>query len=154
MRLNLNLAGMTLLFSNHPVAGLTTEGLRQLARAESSREAEASAPAFRVHALSRRLSSAAIDEVLRRYQAGESATALAKELGVAPPALLNLMRERQVVVRQHGISKELAAVLAAEYEAGATVAELEAKHRLSHGAVMRALKSVGAVMRPRGRQSR
>jgi hypothetical protein len=145
---------MTELFSNHPVAGLTPEGLRKLATVGPAREAEPSGPFFRVHALSRRLSRDVIDEIVRRYQSGESATSLAKELGVAPSALLNLMRERNITVRKHGVSKELAARLATEYAAGSTVAELEAKHGLSHGAVMRALKSAGAVMRPTGRRPR
>jgi len=64
-----------------------------------------------------RLSAETVEEIVHRYRTGRSATSLAKELGVAPSALLNLMRERQVVIRKHGFTAERAAVLAREYEA-------------------------------------
>lgn len=89
---------------------------------------------------------------MRRYQLGESATSLAKEHGVAPSALLSLMREQNVVVRKRYISAELTVVMADEYKAGATLAELEATHGRSHNAVLRALRSVGVEMRPTGRR--
>ncbi|MER7795888.1 helix-turn-helix domain-containing protein [Microbacterium sp. NPDC096154] len=38
-----------------------------------------------------------------------------------------------------------------QYEAGATIAQLEERHGLSHGAVSRALKNLGVQMRPKGR---
>ncbi len=76
---------------------------------------------------------------MARYSSGESATALAKEYSVAPSALLRLMRERSVVVRTNRVSPELVATLVAEHQAGTSMAKLEAKFRLSHGAVFRAL---------------
>ncbi len=107
---------------------------------------------FKVHRLSARLGSSTVDEIVRRYQLGESATSLAKEYGVAPSALLSLMREQNVVVRERFISPELAETMAGEYRAGATVAELEERHGRSHNAVLRALRSVGVEMRATGRR--
>lgn len=84
---------------------------------------------------------------MRRYESGESATSIAKDLGVAPSALLRLLTQKQVVVRRHGLTPKQDAMLAKEYEAGATMAELEKTHRLSHGAVFRALHRAGVEMR-------
>jgi hypothetical protein len=119
-----------------------------------SRESgDSSGLSYRIHRLSARLGEAVVLEIIRRYEAGDSATALAKEHDASPSALLNLMRSRKVVIRERGVSDELAAKMAAEYEAGATVAELEEVHDLSHNAVLRALKSKSVLMRSKGRRA-
>jgi hypothetical protein len=43
--------------------------------------------------------------------------------------------------------------MACDYEADMTMVEIEAKHKLSHGAVLRALRRAGVEMRPKGRQT-
>jgi len=93
-----------------------------------------------------------VEEIIRRYMAGESATSLAKEFEVAPSALLRLLRERNVVVRRRLVTEELEQELAQDYEAGMTVAAIETKHRLSHNAVLRALHRAGVEMRGTGRR--
>lgn len=123
---------------------LTSDGLRLLAQAHSPRESEAEPKRFRVHQLSQRLGTEKVNEIVDRYTTGESATALAKEYDVAPSALLRLIRERNVVVRTNRVSPDLTATLVAEHEAGTSMAKLEAKYRLSHGAVFRALHRVDA----------
>lgn len=151
----MTIAGIIDVLSNNSDVPFTPERLRVLAQFRTGvlEEVGFEAPAsFRVHKLSRRLGDSVVDEIVRRYQDGESATSLAKEHGVAPSALLNLMREQKVVVRKRFISTELAAQMAEQYQAGATVAELQATHGRSHNAVLRALKSAGVVMRPAGRR--
>ena len=111
-------------------------------------------PAFKHHRLEARLGFATVAEVVSRYKSGESATAIAKDLGVAPSALLRLLSQKQVIVRKHGLTPEQAEMLAREYEAGATMSELEKKHQLSHGAVFRALHRAGLEARESAREVR
>ena len=79
---------------------------------------------------------------MQRYKAGESARSLAIEYNIAPSALIRLLRERKVVVRKQTVSPEQAEIMGHEYTTGMTMAELEEKHGLSHGAVLRALHRV------------
>jgi transcriptional regulator with XRE-family HTH domain len=102
---------------------------------------------FQIHRLSARLSPETIDDIVRRYAAGESARSLAQQIGIAPSALLRLLRERNVVVRQQVVTPELEQAMATGYKAGMTVAELKEKHGLSHGAVLRTLHRMGVEMR-------
>ncbi|WP_460530350.1 helix-turn-helix domain-containing protein [Humibacter ginsengiterrae] len=107
-----------------------------------------SSPAsYRAQALPKRLGPKKVEEIVRRYQAGESARGLAAECDVAPSALIRLLRERNVVVKKRMVTDEDALGMAKDYEAGATMRELEAKYGLSHGAVYRALHRVGVEMR-------
>ena len=102
---------------------------------------------YQVHRLSSRLSVEQVGEIIRRYEAGESARSLASKLDVAPSALIRLLRERNVVVRRQVVTEEIEQAMAQGYEAGMTMAELEDKHGISHGAVLRALHRAGVEMR-------
>ncbi len=113
--------------------------LRTLAATVGVRAADPEPSAFQIHQLSARLETEQIEAIVRRYEAGESARALAIECEIAPSALLRLLRERKVVVRRQLVTAELEVDMAQAYEAGMTMAELETKHGLSHGAVLRAL---------------
>lgn len=150
----MHLAGVIHLLSNNSDIALTPDGLRKLAVPSNLREAVVEPPVYQVHRLSARLGPEQVDEIVRRYQRGESATALASEYTIAPSALLRLFRERHVVVRSNRLTSEQDATLAREYEAGATMAELEEKYALSHGAVYRALRRVGVQTRASGRRPR
>lgn len=141
------MAGITIALSKSENGGFTPVSLRLLVQGHPSREANARTKGFRVHNIAERLGQEVVNEILRRYGAGESATALAKDHDVAPSALLRLLRENNVVVRRKTISSDIKRLLSTEYEAGATIAELEAKHALSHGSVLRALHSAGVSMR-------
>jgi lambda repressor-like predicted transcriptional regulator len=141
------LAGIIDLLSNNSDVAFTPDGLRKLAEPRESREAPSKPTEFQIHRLSARLGAEQIDDVVRRYRAGESARSLATESGVAPSALLRLLRERNVVVRQQVVTSEQDQTMARDYGAGMTMAELEEKHGLSHGAVLRALHRMGVEMR-------
>ena len=146
-RLNRVLAGIIDLLSNNSDSVFTPEALRKLAKLQGPREAISEPTEFQVHRLSARLSPETIDNIVRRYEAGNSARSLAAEFEIAPSALLRLLRERNVVVRQQVVTHELEAAMARGYEAGITTAELEEKYGLSHGAVLRALHRSGVEMR-------
>lgn len=108
-----------------------------------------------MHSIADRLGQEKVSEILRRYGTGESAAALAREHSVSTSALIRLLRENNVVMKRTPIDAALATRMAKEYEAGATIAELEVKHRRSHGAVMRAMQRQDVAMRaeaPRRKQ--
>ncbi len=102
---------------------------------------------YRDHELSKRLGGAKVDELVRRAKAGESVRSLARELGVANSALTRMLREHGVDISKRKVTDDEAAAMTREYEAGSTIAELEKKYGLSHGAVLRALHRCGAKMR-------
>ena len=102
---------------------------------------------YRAHALAKRFSSENVEEMIRRYEAGESATALATAHGVAPSALIRQLRESHVVVKKRLVPDDVAKTMAEDYQVGATMRELETKYGLSHGAVLRALHHLGVQMR-------
>lgn len=102
---------------------------------------------YRSHELSKRLGSIKVAELVRRARAGESIRSLARELDVANSALTRMLREESVAISKRKVSDDEAAAMAREYEAGATMAELEKKYGLSHGAVLRAVHRCGAKMR-------
>jgi hypothetical protein len=111
--------------------------------------------AYQPHELSRRLGATKVDELYRRAQAGESIRSLARELGVANSALTRMLREQGVAVSKRKVSDDEAAAMAGEYGDGATIAGLEKKYGLSHGAVLRSLHRSGVAMRasaPRRKQ--
>lgn len=66
---------------------------------------------------------------------------------MANSALTRMLREQGVEISKRKVSDDEAAAMAAEYEAGATMAELEKKYELSHGAVLRSLHRSGVETR-------
>lgn len=125
----------------------TPSGLRALTKQRPARTATPSETGYRVHGIADRLGKKKVDRILKRYRAGESARSLAREYDVAPSALVRLLRESSVVMRRKVISSETKALLVKGYEEGATIAELEDRHHLSHGSVLRALHKAGVQMR-------
>jgi len=146
------LAGIIYLFSNNSEVALTPEGLRKLAVLHDGVAAPSETTEFKVHRLSARLNAELIDNVIQRYESGESARSLATEIGIAPSALLRLFRERNVTVQPRFVTPEQGQAMAKDYTAGMTVVQLEAKYRFSHNAVLRALRNAGVEMRPTGRR--
>lgn len=129
---------------------VTPEQQRSWVEKSSSSRTSGPIPTHRPHAVSRRIGADATAEIIHRYSQGETAKALAEEFGIARNSVLNLLRENNVVVRRQPPTLEQQAQLAAEYEAGATIADLVTRHGHSYGAVRRVLKEAGVQMRPRG----
>ncbi|MHA3723015.1 hypothetical protein ACXR2T_03970 [Leucobacter sp. HY1910] len=132
----------------------TPDGLRMLMKQRPARKTSAENAKFQAHDIASRLGKEKVSGILQRYNAGESARALALEYEVATSALTRLLRENSVVVRRKVVTPEIKAILAREYEAGATVAELEDQHQLSHGSVLRALHGAGVEMRAKAPRSK
>lgn len=104
-------------------------------------------PDYQPHQLSKRLGPKKVEQILQKYQAGESARSLAQQHGVSTSAVVNLLRDNCITVKKRRVSDTEARQMAKEYRAGATMRELESKYDLSHGAVGRALHRVGVEMR-------
>lgn len=112
------------------------------------------AGSYRARALTKRFAQATLAEIVRRAKAGESARSLAKAFEVAPSAMTKLLRDRGVTPTKRIVTDDETAVLTQEYEAGATMRQLEAKHGLSHGAVFRALHRSGVETRAKAPRRR
>lgn len=133
--------------SKNESIGFTPSGLLVLAKQRPARATASGDTGYRVHGIANRLGKNNVYEILKRYGAGENARSLAREYDVAASTLVRLLRENSVVVTRKVITPEQRARLTREYEAGATVAELEDRHYLSHRSVLRALHKAGAQMR-------
>jgi hypothetical protein len=65
-----------------------------------------------------------------------------------------MFRDQGVEVSRRKVTADEAEAMAREYEAGATMAELEKKCQLSHGAVLRSLHRSAVDMRPSAPRSK
>jgi len=143
------LAGAADLCSNHWNWPLTVEELRNLAVPGDRGGDTATPTTYRTHSLSKRLGAKKVVDIVRRYEAGESARSLSQEHGVSTSAVVNLLRDSSVVVKKRRVTDAEARRIAQDYQAGATMRELQAKYELSHGAVSRALHRLDVEMRAR-----
>jgi hypothetical protein len=125
----------------------TPEKLRKLAVPGDRNEGLSTPKPYRSHELSKRLGAAKVEELVRRARAGESVRSLARELGVANSALTRMLRDHGVEISRRKVTENEVTAMATEYDAGATMAELEKKYELSHGAVYRALRRAGVQTR-------
>lgn len=134
-------------YSNPLELPFTPEELQKLG-VPGSREAGLSEPLeYKAHGIARRIGPKKVDEAIRRYQDGESARSIAAGFDVSTAAVVNLLRDNAVVVARRRVTNAEATRMAAEYEGGATVAELERRYKFSHGAVLRSLHRSGVAMR-------
>lgn len=145
---------ITLYSNNSDNTGVTRERVGSWAELARGGGGSGVAVKPRVHHIARRLGIGACAEILQRYAAGETALALANEFGVSKAAVLNLLRENNVVMRRQPPTEEQRALLVRGYESGLTIAQLEEKYGIPHGSIGRVLKAEGVQMRPRGNVSR
>ena len=92
---------------------------------EQCRADEIDALVDRIIELFMRLGVTKLDELVARAQGGENVRSLARDVGVANSALTRALRERGVVITRTVVDAALTKRLAAEYEGGATMRELE-----------------------------
>jgi hypothetical protein len=96
-----------------------------------------------------RLSPEQVDELVRRYEAGESATALAREFGInQQTALDHLHRQGVAVIRSRmAIANDQLPELRSLYEDGLSLNQLGEIYGCSHTAISAALKRGGVPLR-------
>jgi hypothetical protein len=130
---------------------LTPDHLASLLARATSGEARDRAP-VRIQRLSARLGADKCAELCRKYAAGETAQSLAHEYGVSKPAVLTLLRFRNVTVRVRRMSQRQITEAVRKYEAGKSIAQVAKLLGFHPAAVWRALKVQGVEMRPKGFQ--
>ncbi|TQO21454.1 hypothetical protein FB385_0256 [Paramicrobacterium agarici] len=121
--------------------------MRKLAVVRSRPDGVNKQVSYRPQELSKRLGAEKVAELVHRVETGESVRSLAEELGVASSALTRILRTQGASIAKRKVSDATARQMAKEYEAGATMREIEAKFGLSHGVVYRALHRVGIEAR-------
>lgn len=141
------MAGTLDLCSNLSQSNLTPDLLRKLAVLRQRPDGLNKPVSYRPQELSKRLGEEKVAELVRRVKAGESVRSLARELDVANSALTRMLRAEGATVQKRTVSDDEAAAMTKEYAAGATMREIEARHGLSHGAVLRSLHLSGVTMR-------
>jgi hypothetical protein len=141
------LADVIDVYSNPLDFPFAPDEMRKLALPGLREEGLSAVVDYQPHGVSRRLGPKKVAEAIRRYEGGESARSIAAGFEVSTAAIVNLLRDNAVVVKKRRVTDAEARRMAEEYEAGATMAEIEKKHNLSHGAVLRSLHRSGVAMR-------
>ena len=104
------------------------------------------------------LSDEQVAQLVERYQAGESATALRREFGIALSTAITALRREGVAIRDAGSTPAFTPADDVEigklYAAGASLADLAAKYGTGTGPVVRAVKRAGVTIRRPGVQRR
>ncbi|MCU1557720.1 MAG: hypothetical protein JWN09_1715 [Microbacteriaceae bacterium] len=148
-----NIVGLMRVYLTNSEDPLTPDHLASLLARATSGEARDRVP-VRIQRLSARLGPDRCDELCRRYADGETAQSLADEFSVSKPAVLTLLRARNVTVRGRKLSREQIAEAVREYEAGKSIAQIAVLLGFNPAAIWRALKIQGVQMRPKGFQPR
>lgn len=104
--------------------------------------------------LRRRLAPLAIDELVTRYNAGETIRALSREYGVSRSGLRQLLRGEGVPLREQGITPEDAERAVRLYESGLTIRQVVEQVGYSFGTIQRMLNEKGVALRVAGRGNR
>src|SRR5690554_6810405 len=81
--LTFSMADVIDLLSNQVGVALTPDGIRRLAAYNGDLVHIEEPQAFKIHGLEARLGSETVGDVVSRYESGESATSIAKDLSVA-----------------------------------------------------------------------
>lgn len=100
-----------------------------------------------VHAVRRRLSAEAIQQLVSDYQAGVPSTQLATRYGISKGAVLRLLREQGIPIRRQAMTEADIDQAAQLYRAGNSLAAVGAKLGYDHGTVWQALKRAEVAMR-------
>ena len=142
-----SVAGTLDLCSQFSHGNFTPDALRKLAIMRQRPDGLNKPVSPRRQELSRRLGREKVAELVQRFEAGESALSLAKEVDASNSALIRVLRAQGATIPERHVTDEESAATANDYRAGATLREIEAKHGFSHGAVLRSLHRSGVEMR-------
>lgn len=95
-----------------------------------------------------RLSDADRTEVLTRYEAGETSTALAADYGVAKSTILGILRSNNVVVRRQPLTSQQVSEAARLYESGLSLSQVAGQLSVNQETMRVAMLDVGVLLRP------
>ena len=87
-------------------------------------------------------------DVVARYAAGETSTALAAEHGVAKSTILGILRANSVVVRRQPMTSEQVAEAARLYESGLSLSQVAKQLQVNQETMRVAIMNAGVQLRP------
>lgn len=86
-------------------------------------------------------------DVVTRYEAGETPTALAAEYGVAKSTILGILRANNVVVRRQSLEPAVIVEAARLYEAGLSLSQVAARLKINQETMRTAIIGAGVKIR-------
>lgn len=95
-----------------------------------------------------RLSDEARHDVVSRYEAGETSTALANEYRVAKSTILGILRANNVVVRRQSLEPAVVTEAARLYESGLSLSQVAARLEINQETMRVAIIRTGVTVRP------
>jgi DNA invertase Pin-like site-specific DNA recombinase len=139
-----NLDSVSKIFQQLCAVGLISPDGRPVDRPDRSRPPTEPDPPFK---LDQRLKPEILAEIVARYEAGESSTAIATVFHLSKNSVIRLLREADVPIRRQGLTEEQIDEAAALYESGLSLAKIGAHLGVDHGTVWHQLKKLGVRMR-------
>jgi AraC-like DNA-binding protein len=97
----------------------------------------------------RYLVPADIDDIVHRYDAGETTEQISAHYGISKTRVAFVLREQGVTIRRQGLTQQRLTEAADLYAAGRSLAWLGARYGISHTTVAAALRRQGMQLRPR-----
>ena len=90
-----------------------------------------------------------IDDIVHRYDAGETTEQIGANYGMSKTRVTRVLREQGVTIRRQGLTEGRLTEAADLYAAGRSLAWLGARYGISHTTVAAALRRQGVQLRPR-----
>ena len=90
-----------------------------------------------------------IDDIVHRYDAGETTEQIGAHYGISKTRVALVLREQDVTIRRQGLTEDRLSEAAELYAAGRSLAWLGARYGVSHTTVAAALRRQGKQLRPR-----
>jgi hypothetical protein len=97
----------------------------------------------------RLLTTTDIDEIGRRYEAGETTQRIGARYGISKTRAATVVRKQGIIIRRQGLTDEQVSEAAGLYIAGKSLAWLGAHLGVSHSTIATALRRQGIQLRPR-----
>lgn len=139
------LVGLIDLCSTYSATPVSTDQLREI----SGAKAEDAAPReSRIRRSWNRLSHDAQHDVVSRYEAGATSTALAAEYGVAKSTILGILRASNTVVRRQRLQPEVVADAAHLYHSGLSLSQVAKRLDVNQETMRAAILAAGTKVRP------
>ncbi|TFH57046.1 helix-turn-helix domain-containing protein [Glutamicibacter arilaitensis] len=107
------------------------------------KRSDSSHHAKRVHKIKYRLTEAQIQDVLRRYEAGEASAKVGKAFGISKTTVISILNEHGIAIRKLGLTDRQKRQASRLRQSGLALNEIARQLGVSYGAAQRflALKS-------------
>lgn len=107
------------------------------------KQSDSSPQAKRVHKIKYRLTAAQIQDVLRRYEAGEASATVGKAFGISKTTVISILNERGIKIRKRGLTDSQKKLAVRLRQSGFTLNEVALQIGSNYGATQRYIASVG-----------